>query len=152
MASKREIADTNFMMLAAVAALLVGIFAVYLYRNKISLPFGMGTKTMTVVLAAQNKSGEEGTATLTEKDGKTTVKINLTGAPKGVKQPAHIHLGSCPNPGEIKHNLEFPVDGASETVLDTTFGELNSLGKLAINVHKSVSAAKVYVSCGDLVY
>jgi hypothetical protein len=110
-----------------------------------------GGKSMTVKMAAQNKSGETGTAKLTaEGADKTRVEISLKGGPKGVDQPAHIHEGSCakldPKP---KQGLENVVDGKSSTVVPMSIGDL-SKGGLAINVHKSKEDIKTYVSCGDI--
>ena len=45
----------------------------------------------TVTLGSVNKSGESGTAILSEENGQTKVTINLTGFTKDVEQPAHIH-------------------------------------------------------------
>lgn len=106
---------------------------------------------VTVVLSEQNKSGESGTATLSEKDGKVKVTLNMTGAPKDVAQPAHIHIGKCPDVGAVKYPLTSPVNGTSETMLDVTFAQLKSELPLGINVHKSATEASVYVSCGDVV-
>lgn len=106
--------------------------------------------TMTVQLEAQNDFGESGTATLTEADGKTTVSINLTGVVDDTPQPAHIHNGACPTPGDVLYPLTDLVAGVSETVLDTTIATLRASLPLAINVHKSAAEASVYVVCGDL--
>jgi hypothetical protein len=110
-----------------------------------------GGKSVSVKMAAQNKSGETGTAKLTP-DGadKTRVEITLKGAPKGVDQPAHIHEGTCakldPKP---KQGLENVVDGKSSTVVPMGMAELTK-GGLAINVHKSKEDIKTYVSCGNI--
>ena len=104
----------------------------------------------TIALPEQNDSGESGSAVLTEKDGKVTVSLDMTGFPAGVPQPAHIHVGSCPDVGAVAYPLTNVVDGKSETVLDTTFAKLDAKEPLAINVHKSVPESKVYVSCGNL--
>ena len=108
------------------------------------------TKELTVNLMAQNNSGESGTAVLTEKNGKTEVKLRLEGALKGVTQPAHIHSGSCSTLGAVKWPLTFPVNGKSETTLDISLDQLRAELPLAINVHKSAAEPAVYVSCGDL--
>src|SRR3954463_9661599 len=110
-----------------------------------------GGKSMTVKMAAQNKSGETGTAKLTGEGGeKTGVGISLKGGPKGVDQPAHIHEGSCakldPKP---KQGLENVVDGKSSTVVPVGLASLTG-GKMAINVHKSKEDISTYVSCGDI--
>lgn len=107
-------------------------------------------RTVTVNLSAQNNSGEAGTATLTEVGTQTKVTLNLTGAPQGTAQPAHIHTGSCATIGGVKYALMFPRDGKSETTLSVTLDQLKNELPLAINVHKSAAEASVYYSCGDL--
>jgi len=109
----------------------------------------MKEDTMTVALAAQNNSGETGTATLKEVAGKTTVSIKLTDAP-ATAQPAHIHVGSCPTPGAIAYNLDSVVNGKSETTLNVTLKDLKAKEPLAINVHNSATDIKTYVACGNL--
>lgn len=105
---------------------------------------------VTVTLSEQKASGESGTATLMEVDGKVKVTLNLTGVPVGVAQPAHIHMGACPDVDEVKYPLTSVMDGMSETTLDVTLAQLKSELPLGINVHKSGPEVKVYVSCGDL--
>ncbi len=104
-------------------------------------------------LGEQNQSGETGIATLTEQNGQTKVVVTLVAAPGAsvsASQPAHIHLGSCPNPGEVKYPLTNVVKGISETVLPVTIAQLKAMMPLAINVHKSAEEVKVYTACGDL--
>jgi hypothetical protein len=103
-----------------------------------------------ITLNEQNESGESGTALITEEDGKVKVILGMIGAPDGVSQPAHIHVGSCPDVGAVAYPLTNVVDGVSETVLNVTLAELAAKQPLGINVHKSTTEAKVYVSCGDL--
>lgn len=107
-------------------------------------------KSATVTLSAQNSSGESGTATLKEEDGKVKVTLDLMGAPAGVMQPAHVHMGSCANLGAVKYPLTFPTDGKSVTTLDVKWADLKAGLPLAINVHKSPAESTVYVACGDL--
>jgi len=144
-----HIDDGNLMILAALAAILVGAFGILLYRQKLTAEM-MKPKVMTVTLSAQNGSKENGTATLTEVNGKTTVTVDITGAPKGVAQPAHIHVGKCPAPGAVKYPLTNVTDGKSETTLNVTLDDLKSQAPLALNVHKSGTQASTYVSCGNL--
>lgn len=106
--------------------------------------------TMTVTLNAQNASGEMGTATLTDVNGKTKVRLSLTGMPMGVPQPAHIHVGACPNPGAVKYPLTNVVNGTSETVLNLPLAQLQQKLPLAMNIHKSAAESKIYVACGDI--
>ncbi|MBI4057917.1 hypothetical protein HY405_01190 [Candidatus Microgenomates bacterium] len=110
----------------------------------------VSVKEVTVALGELGKSGESGTAILREEAGKLTVTLDLTGAPKGVKQPAHIHKGTCPGVGAVLYPLNFPVDGQSVTSLDITLDSLSPQLPLAINVHKSESQSNVYVACGDI--
>ena len=106
---------------------------------------------MMVTLAAENTSGESGTATLEESNGKTTVTVALTGYPTdGTSQPAHIHVGVCPGVGAVKYPLTNVVNGASVTVLSVTLDQLKKDLPLAINVHKSKTDIATYVSCGEL--
>ncbi len=106
---------------------------------------------IAIALGEQNDSGMSGYAYLTSVDGGTRVVLDLDGAPENVTQPAHIHVGPCAEIGAAVYPLGFPVNGVSETMLavsmDSIFGDL----PLAINVHKSVEEANVYVACGDIV-
>jgi hypothetical protein len=106
---------------------------------------------VTIQINAQNSSGESGTATLTDLgNNQTKVVLNLTGAPAGVAQPAHIHNGTCatldPNPRYPLTNVQ---NGQSETTINVSLAEIMN-GNMAINVHKSATEASVYVSCGSI--
>lgn len=107
---------------------------------------------VTVKLAEQGGSGQSGTARLEEDaDGKLVVTLALSGGSFPSPQPAHIHVGACPNPGAVKYPLTNVVGGASVTTLDTTWAELEAMGgALAVNVHKSAAESKVYTACGNL--
>lgn len=108
-------------------------------------------KKVTVQLAQENASGESGTATLEEINGKVTVTVSLTGYPTGdTAQPAHLHEGVCPGVGAVKYPLSPIVNGASVTTLDVTLATLKTELPLALNVHKSAAEAKVYTACGAL--
>jgi Cu/Zn superoxide dismutase len=109
-----------------------------------------GGRNVTVPLGEQNNSKERGTARLTAEGDKTRVEVSLSGTPKGVSQPAHIHEGNCPNPDpKPKYPLANVVEGKSSTLVDASLDTLTS-GKHAINVHKSGEELKVYVACGDI--
>lgn len=111
---------------------------------------GVNEKQVGVSLTAQNNSGQEGTVTLKDVEGKTLVTIKLAGAPKGSLEPAHIHTGACPEPGAVKYPLTNVADGNSETTLDVKLSDLMANPNLAINVHKSQAEIKTYVACGNL--
>lgn len=110
----------------------------------------MEKKSVTVTLATQNNSGEQGTAELKSEDGKTKVELMVTGAPADIAQPAHIHLNSCATIGGVKYPLTNVVNGKSETMIDVSLDELLAMLPLSINVHKSAAEAGIYVACGDI--
>lgn len=110
----------------------------------------MTTKTTTVDLTAQNNSGQTGTATLLEENGKLVVTLNLSGGTFTNPQPAHIHMGACPKPGDVVYPLTNVVDGKSVTTLNTTMDQLKAKLPLAINVHKSATDINTYTACGDI--
>lgn len=104
----------------------------------------------TVSLAEQNGSGQSGEVVLTRVDDSTT-RVEISISAKGMEpQPAHVHTGSCqdldPNPA---YPLEDVVDGSSTTEVDASLDNLRD-GAYAVNVHKSVPEAAVYVACGDI--
>ncbi|MDQ3014304.1 MAG: hypothetical protein M3Q73_00355 [bacterium] len=106
--------------------------------------------TIQVTLKEQSASGQNGTAVLTEVNGKVKVIVNLSGKPSTVTQPAHIHLGSCATIGGVKYPLTNISNGAAQTMLDISLTDFVKLLPLSINVHKSASEASVYVACGDI--
>lgn len=113
-------------------------------------PVTAATSTLTVNLAAQNGSGETGTATLTQQKDGVQVVISLANAP-AMAQPAHVHLGTC---DKLNPAPEYPLTsitaGSSTTVIKgVTIDQL--LAKTsAINVHKSTTDLGTYVACGDI--
>ena len=107
---------------------------------------------LTIPLTAQNNSGENGTATLTQDGSKTKVYIEMTGAPVGSIQPAHIHDGTCAKLDKApKWPLEALKDGKSTTIVPATMAEIMQQ-KTAINIHKSATELKDYVACGDITH
>lgn len=107
-------------------------------------------KSVYVELKSQNNSGQDGNATIVYMDGKAKVVITIPGGIKDIAQPAHIHIGICPNPGAVKYPLTNVVNGMSETILDIPVEQILSELPLAINIHKSASESKIYSSCGDI--
>lgn len=142
----------NALILIVIIAVIVGGFFLFKsLRGPEVAPVPTG-KTVELTLLSQGNSGESGTATLTDMDGKLKVSLALTGAPVGVAQPSHIHAGSCENLGSPRYTLTDVNGGNSETELagvtvDQLLGEL----PLAINVHKSAQEAGTYVACGNLI-
>jgi len=112
--------------------------------------FAQSTDT-AVKLAAQNGSGEDGSATITAM-GDNQIKVTITVANgSATPQPAHIHKGTCatldPVPAYPLNNV---VNGMSETVVNVGMAQL-AQGQYAINIHKSATEVSTYVSCGDIV-
>lgn len=153
--------NKNFLIGIGVVALLVVGFMMFSNKPQTTPPPATTTteetaspsaamSDVTITLSEQNKSGESGTATLSEVDGKVKVMLEMSGAPKDIAQPAHIHVGVCPDVGAVKYPLTSPINGVSETMLDVTLAQLKAELPLGINVHKSGEEATVYVSCGDL--
>jgi hypothetical protein len=125
------------------------ILGVSLIHSKAAEEKAAASEPVTVELKTVDNSGVSGEATLTPVEDKTKVDINLTGAPEGVAQPAHIHEGTCTNLGAAKYPLEAVTDGKSETTIDAKVSDLTA-GDFAINVHKSEKEMSVYAACGEL--
>jgi hypothetical protein len=83
--------------------------------------------------------------------------------PAEAPHPVHIHLGVCPEPGEVVAPLTdlAPGSGSSEGVaaaipveVSVTSVELTLADILAaehsINAHESAEASDVYIACGDI--
>jgi hypothetical protein len=105
----------------------------------------------TIDLDQQGASGQNGTVTFEASGDSTKVTIAMVGKKYTSPQPAHIHVGECPKPGDVKFPLNNVVDGKSETVVAVKFEDLfTTLLPLAVNVHKSAEEAAVYTACGDL--
>ena len=152
----------KMLLIAAAAVLLVGCNQAT-PQPKVSVPSvqptsevtapteGAMVKPVTIDLDEQNKSGQKGTVEFKEENGKTMVTIDLSGSVSAVPEPAHIHMGQCPNPGEVKYPLTNVVAGKSVTTLDMDLATLwKDASNLAVNVHKSANELKSYVACGDL--
>lgn len=148
----KKVGDNNQNIIVLGLALVTAIGG-YLYlknmapKEMVEVP---QPRTATVALSAQNKSNQSGAATLKEMEGKVLVTLSVTPGAKGVPQPAHIHLGSCPTPGDVKYPLTSVIDGMSETTVNVTYDELMKGGLMAINIHKSQPQVKTYVVCGDV--
>lgn len=107
------------------------------------------TAPVTFELTEQNGSGQNGTIVLEEIDGSVRATLTLTN-PVATPEPAHIHVGRCPNPGAVVYGLTDVVNGSSVTMIDATLSEIRAQGDLAVNVHKSAAESDVYVSCGNI--
>ena len=131
-------------------ALAASILAAIAYA---AAPVSAATGTaapVTLTMSAQNGSGEDGTATLTQTAAGVQVVVSLKNAP-ATAQPAHVHPGTCANLNPApQYPLTSVVSGSSTTVLKGVTLEQLLSGTFAINVHKSTSDLGTYVSCGDI--
>lgn len=109
-------------------------------------------RPVTIELDQQSDLGQSGTATVSENaEGKLVVTLALAGGTFTAPQPAHIHFGACPQPGDVKYPLTNVVSGQSVTTLDVSWADLVKAGEtLAINVHKSGAESKIYTACGNV--
>ncbi len=107
------------------------------------------TVAIDVPLAAGRDGDQTGTARLTSKGNQTDVAITIKAGAAGAAQPAHIHAGACPVPGDVKYPLKDVVDGKSTTTLDVPLAQLLT-GGFAINVHQSAADIGKYVACGGI--
>lgn len=109
-------------------------------------------RPITIDLNQLNDLGQSGTATLSEDAaGKLVVTLALAGGTFTAPQPAHIHFGACPKPGDVKYPLTNVVNGQSVTTLAVSWADLVKAGEsLAVNVHKSGAESKIYTACGNL--
>ena len=130
-------------------ALAVSILAGLACAAPVAAQMANGT-VVTVTMNAQNGSGEDGSATLTQTADGVVVLITLKNAP-AADQPAHIHPGTCANLTPApKYPLTNVANGMSRTIVKgVTLQQLTS-GTFAINVHKSTADLGTYVSCGDI--
>ena len=140
----------NILIYLVVGGLIYGaVYYLWVGQNQGASLYQNPSNKMTITLAAQNNSGESGNAVLEENNGQTMVTLALDNAPAG-PQPAHIHIGACPEPGAVVYPLTNVVNGASKTSLNLSLADLRAQLPLAVNVHKSPAEAKVYFACGDL--
>lgn len=145
------------MWMVGVVVLVIVVGVVYLLaRNNTPAttnppanpPAGSAT-SKTINLTAQNNSGQSGTMLLEEVGSQVRVTLTLAN-PNTTSEPAHIHVGACPNPGAVKYPLTNVLNGTSVTMINGSLASLKSEQPLAVNVHKSAAESSVYVSCGDL--
>ncbi len=113
-----------------------------------------GPDAVTFDLKELNRSSQFGFATLDPvTDGETRIGLEL-GAPIGLRQPAHIHAGSCSSvDATILHELEPLTEknsrlATSTTSVDVALAELLS-GGLVIDVHQR-EHDPLRVACGEI--
>lgn len=110
---------------------------------------GEDENKLSVALSAVEKSGQSGTVSVEDVDGKAVVSVSVFGSTESV-QPAQIHFGSCEYLGDVKYPLTSLVDGRSKTTLDVSLQELQWGRPLAVSVQKSELDTETTVACGNL--
>jgi Cu/Zn superoxide dismutase len=129
---------------------IISLFAFLALSAAYLAPASAATSTLTVKMSAQNGSGENGTATLTQTGSDVKVVIAIPNGPAG-PQPAHIHDGTCAGVQGVAYPLTSIASGDSTTTVKGVTIDQLLAGKYAINVHESTSNLGKYVSCGDIV-
>jgi len=123
-------------------------------NNVIQIKNGVGAgNEITLTFGSKTNSAFFGTAMLQEENGKVNVALKLDtnmASAYAFPEPAHIHVGSCPNVGGVKYALNDIVGGKSETVINASMADLKAGLPLAINVHKSASESTVYIACANV--
>ncbi|HTV93349.1 MAG TPA: hypothetical protein VMG98_11595 [Verrucomicrobiae bacterium] len=107
--------------------------------------------SLTIKMNAQNNSGENGTATLTDTPEGLKVVVRLTGAPRDVPQPTHIHIGTCAHIDVApRWPLSNTVNGQATSIVKGVRLSTLTAATYALNVHKSTNDLGTYVSCGNI--
>lgn len=140
-------------VIAGVLILIVTVIIFFGIKNKsgnLTQPPEKIGRSISFGMAAVNNSGETGTATLAEVNGKVRVTLELSGAPGETEQPAHIYFGSCSKLGPVVYPLNALANGQSETLLETSLDQLMGRLPIAINVRKSNPEANLSYSCANI--
>jgi hypothetical protein len=97
-----------------------------------------------ILLRSRNDSGERGVASITFGLHQTRVVIRLTGAPKDVRQQAHLHGGGCRGEGPLVYDLGPVVNGRRDVKRD----EVPKITRYSVDIHASTAKSAVVVACG----
>lgn len=93
---------------------------------------------------------QEGSVFLADLDDVRAVALEIDPGADGVLQPAHVHTGTCEEPGPIVYPLATVKDGGSFTLLSASVDDLLESDYI-VNVHLSEAEPGTYVSCAPLV-
>jgi hypothetical protein len=112
---------------------------------------GTSEQEIEVPLEEENGSAESGAATLTAVGDQTRVVLDIqsrSATPVALRQPAHIHKGTCdeldPTP---TYGLNDVRAGTSTSTVDVKLDDLID-ETVVINVHESAENVERYVACG----
>lgn len=115
-----------------------------------------GPRTLRVVMADQNNSGQKGYADIVEAGTAVDISMFITRSLVDTEQSAHVHTGRCGEIGGVKVGLSTVVPSPSDDTLAQSistgvaigFDELTN-GGYALNVHDATDHS-LYVSCGNI--
>jgi len=147
-----------FKQLSGGILILFSLFLISCKDDPDPMPIPTGN-TETFDLASVSDPNISGTAEFIEnKDKSTTINLKLSGTPSGGMHPAHIHLNTAAEGGDIVLTLGTVMGGtgtSSVTVSKLDDGSAISYSQLInfdgyINVHVSASDLKTLVAQGDI--
>lgn len=101
------------------------------------------------ILTALGESGVSGGAAFLVDSNNTAVQVVLEGTTEDVAHPAHVHMGTCEELGEVVYPLNDVVGGESTTLLE---GFDVSDGDYVVNVHASAEDLDTSVACGQVMF
>ncbi len=109
-------------------------------------------------MIGQNNSGQDGTATLTERDGALEVSVTLRQSNFPGPQNSHIHTGRCDEVGPVAYGVSSKDEPKGTTTDGGTIAFFQRIANLklsqlqgthVINVHDARDNS-LYVSCGEI--
>ncbi len=111
---------------------------------------GAAPASETLAMHGLNGSGQNGTATITDRGGKVFVSVSLANEPASASEPSHVHFGKCPTIKAIPaYNVGPILNGRAKSGVALSWATINS-GKYVIMVHESAAAMGTYVSCANI--
>ena len=129
--------------------LLYGLASLVIAATMVGSAQAGSNLTQVYKIKPTGASFQHGTLTIQAAGTKTKVTIALKGESASADQPAHIHVGNCKHPGDVKIPLTDVVHGMSVTIVNKPISEVAVTGT-SVNVHKSLQELNVYVACGDI--
>ena len=111
---------------------------------------GAPAASETIAMHGLGGSGQNGTATITDRGGKVIVSVHIANEPASASEPSHVHFGKCPSIKAIPaYNVGPILNGEAKSVVALNWTMINS-GKYVVMVHKSSAAMGTYVSCANI--
>lgn len=107
---------------------------------------------VTITISPQAGQTASGTATLTPVGSQTQVVLTMTGLTPGI-HANHIHVGACPNPGDIEIpladlNADTQGNASATTMVQTPLATIQAT-QHALAVHSGPLPAPT-IACGNI--